>query len=128
MFVHKYCLFPQLFLSSNPVLQLFQVKSSVLCCSSLCFTGKKKEKRHLKSADLPVLDRRLPVASRYSNGLAKSGARLNAFTRLSVFRLISAFSALFSKTNLTDCSQVSSLSYDLKGRDLKLKVDMKGSN
>lgn len=89
---------------------------------------KKKKERHLKPADLPVLDRRLPVASRYSNGLVKSGARLNAFTRLSVFRLISAFSALFSNTNLTDCSQVSSLSYGLKVRELKLKQERKGSN
>lgn len=83
------------------------------------------KKRLLKPEDLPVLDRRLPVARRYSNGLVKSVARLNAFTKLSVFMLISAFSALFSKTNLTDCNQLSSLSYGLKVRDLNLKQEKK---
>lgn len=133
MLVHKSCLFSSTIPFFKPLLgmqlqctmsaykQLFLVKSSILCCSSFCFTGKGK-KWHLKPADLPVLDLRLPVARRYSNGLVKSGARPNAFTRLSVFRLISVFSALFSKTNLTDCSQVSSLSYGLKSERFKIKT------
>jgi len=81
-----------------------------------------------KPEDLPVLDRRFPVARRYSNGLVKSVARLNAFTKLSAFMLISAFSVLFSKTNLTDCNQLSSLSYGLEMRDLNLEQQNKSSN
>lgn len=87
-----------------------------------------RKKRLLKPEDLPVLDRRLPVARRYSNGLVKSVARLNAFTKLSAFMLTSTFSVLFSKTNLTDCNQLSSLSYGLKVRDLNLKEENEGSN
>lgn len=94
----------------------------------LILFSREKKKSLLEPENLPVLDRRLPVARRYSNGLVRSVARLNAFTKPSAFMLISAFSALFSKTNLTDCNQLSSLSYGLKARDLNLKQEDRASN
>lgn len=86
------------------------------------------EKKPFKPWDSPVLDRRLPVARRYSNALVTSAVMLNALIKLSAFMLISAFSVLFSKTNLTDCSQFSSLSYGLKVRGLNWKLENRDSN
>lgn len=120
--------FPKpVFINSQSIVSAFKllsVRSSVLYCFSYYVWWKKP----FKPWDSPVLERRLPVARRYSNALVTSAVMLNALIKLSAFMLISAFSVLFSKTNLTDCSQFSSLSYGLKVRGLNWKLENRDSN
>lgn len=60
--------------------------------------------------DIPVLELRFPVASRYSKGLVTSVPMLNIFIMFSALQPPPSLLPLLSKESFTDTNQAASLS------------------